>query len=172
MKTGKLHLTRRNALLGMSGSLIAAPALVSSALADNHGSTDYTNKTLTISPFSLAISEMATMKASNPLVRQFAELEREEQAAVSMIIESTGATPPPRPSALEDIYKKLEAASGDDFDRLYISTEITGHEDLLAVQTPEAGKKPVNVDVATATILVAFIHTHLAMLAEIRKQIG
>ncbi len=156
----------------MSGSLLAAPVLVSTALADNHSSTDYTNKTLTISPFSLAISEMATVKAANPLVRQFAELESEEQTAVSKVIESTGATPPPRPANLDDIYRKLEAASGDDFDRLYISTEITGHEDLLAVQTPEAGKNPVNVDVATATILIAFIHTHLAMLAEIRKQIG
>ncbi|KZK76988.1 hypothetical protein PsAD46_04812 [Pseudovibrio sp. Ad46] len=172
MNTGKLHMTRRNALIGISGSLLAAPALVSSAQANHHGSTDYTNKTLTISPFSLAISEMATMKASNPLVRQFAELESEEQTAVSKVIESTGATPPPRPAALEDIYKKLEAENGEDFDRLYISAEITGHEDLLKVQSPESGKKPVNVDVATATILVAFIHTHLAMLAEIRKQIG
>ena len=172
MNTGKLHLTRRNALIGISGSLLATPALVSSSLADSHSSTDYTNKTLTISLFSLAISEMAVTKAANPQVHQFAELESEEQTAVSHVIESTGATPPPRPAALEDIYKKLEAASGSDFDRLYISTEITGHEDLLKIQMPESGKKPVNVDVATATILVAFIHTHLAMLAEIRKQIG
>ncbi|GHB31514.1 hypothetical protein GCM10007094_20170 [Pseudovibrio japonicus] len=172
MNTGKLHLTRRNALIGISGSLLATPALVSSALADNHDTSDYTTKTLTISPFSLAISDMAMHKASNEMVRDFAHLEYSEQAAVSKVIESTGATPPPRPADLDDIYNQLDAATGSEFDQLYISTEITGHEDLLAVQTPEAGRDPIGVEVATAAILVPFIHTHLTMLAEIRKQIS
>ncbi|SDR35926.1 DUF4142 domain-containing protein [Pseudovibrio sp. Tun.PSC04-5.I4] len=172
MNTGKLQISRRKTLIGLSGALLATPALITSASADHHAGGEYVDKTLTISPFSLAISEMAETKASNPLVRQFAKLEKGEQTAVSHLIESTGAIAPPRPPALEDIYKKLEAASGEDFDRLYISTEIIGHEDLLAVQMPESGKNPINVNVATATILVPFIHTHLTMLAEIRKQIS
>ncbi|KZL21469.1 hypothetical protein PsAD2_00764 [Pseudovibrio axinellae] len=172
MNIGKLHITRRNAFFGLSGTLLAAPALVTAASADSHSASEYTTKTLTISPFSLAISDLAMKKASNPMVQLFAKLEAGEQTAVSQVIVSTGATPPARPAALENIYQKLDAASGADFDRLYISTEITGHEELLSVQLPEAGKKPVNVDVATATILVPFIHTHLAMLSEIQKQLG
>ncbi len=172
MNTGKLHMTRRNALIGISGSLLAAPALVSSALADNHDSTVYTDGTLIISQLSLAISKMAITKTKNPLVRQFAVLESEEQTAVSYVIESTGVKPPPRPDDLEKDYQALLAAEGEEFDRQYIQAEIHGHEKLLTYQEPESGKKPVNVDVATAQILVAFIHTHLTMLAEIRKQIG
>ncbi len=171
MNTGKLHLTRRNALIGMSGSLLAAPALVSSAYAHNQVSNDYIAKTLTISPFSLAISEMALHKASNELVHKFAHLEHGEQTAVSKVIESTGATPPPRPADLEDIYNQLEAANGAEFDQLYISTEITGHEDLLAVQISEAGRDPMGVEVATAALLVPFIHTHLTILDEISEKI-
>ncbi len=172
MKTGPLFLSRRNALLGLTGSALAAPALITSAFADNHAATDYTTPTITISQFSLDISNMAIQKATVPAVTEFARLEKGEQTAVSYVIESTGVTPPPRPPELEKTYQELLAAKDEEFDKLYIKTEISGHEKLLTYQEPESHKKPVDVDVATASILVAFIDTHLTMLHAIQKQIG
>ncbi|WP_310619100.1 DUF4142 domain-containing protein [Flexibacterium corallicola] len=168
------ELNRRGTLLGLSsltlGSLLAVAAKADSTA--NTAPDAYIPNTLKIGMFSLEISHMAKTKAASDRVRQFAVLEEDEQAAVGSILLPIIKHAPKRPENLEKTFQELEKMqSGPAFDQLYIETEIAGHQALLPIQRPEAKQPSSTPQAASARILVAFIHSHLYMLAQIKKSL-
>src|SRR5688572_3975744 len=76
---------------------------------------------LQVSLFSSQTSDLARPRATSPGLRQFAELEREEQAAFLRALELVGAktsVPDPLPPDRQEMLRRMEAAEGAEFDRI------------------------------------------------------
>ncbi|QKK34267.1 DUF4142 domain-containing protein (plasmid) [Rhizobium indicum] len=98
---------------------------------------------------SLAASRVALEKASDPMVKEFAKWEVAEQETIADILKSMetdgkaeGALKPPTESEVETMLDaegkssldKLKAASGNDFDKAYVTAQLDGHKKLLTIQ--------------------------------------
>nr|WP_272211979.1 DUF4142 domain-containing protein [Marinicella sp. W31]MDC2877871.1 DUF4142 domain-containing protein [Marinicella sp. W31] len=134
---------------------------------------NYASSTLTIGLFSGDISKLAVNKAVHPMVQHFARLEQEETSAVGGLLLGAGAAKPDRPETLADTLKKLKAMDpGTKFDRLYLRSEIDGHEELLKIQKQRVKEGKAGMDTTIATILVPFIESHLVMLHAARNSMA
>jgi len=139
------------------------------------GADEYKSRTLMAGTLAKQTSELALQKATNPKVKQFANLEVMEQTAMAQVL-TLQVTPPP--AQLDEkhaaVLKGLQGASGAEFDKTYVSAQITGHAELLTIQdahTIGRGQDTAAMlasDTARiATLAKAAIQTHLTMLKEI-----
>ncbi len=168
-----MTLTRRSALF--TPALIAAaatPVLFGSPPAFAAADDEYVTKTLEGGTFLLKTSELAQTKATGAMLKEFARLEIGEQTALGEVLKSTGATPPPLMAAHQKTLDDLQGMDGPAFDAAYLSAQVTGHNEALALQKPEAMKTDVTVPVAAAKIAAEFITTHLAVLAGIKASMS
>jgi predicted outer membrane protein len=174
--------TRRAALAALATAAAATPLLVAThsalaqtapaAPADPQAYKDYVTKTLQIGGLSLQASQLALQQAQNDMVKQFAQLEADEQTAVATVLSSTGAQPP-APSADDQAkLQDLQSKQGADFDTAYIQAQIDGHNQLLQVQQTISGGLDATVEVITAKLAVTEINSHLAMLNWLQQQMG
>jgi predicted outer membrane protein len=128
-------------LLGALGAA-AAPALAQDRFGAPMGPMGPAERrhamdTLMVGNVALQTSELALSRAARPQVRQFAELEAEEQRTVAQIINEMtgGAMPPPPPSPADArMMASLQRARGGQFDRMYLVGQVDGHRRLLDIQ--------------------------------------
>ena len=110
--------------------------------------------TLMVGSVALETSRTALSRAANPMVRQFAEFEVEEQTGISQILNEMMPAPPPPPSPADRrMMQSLASMRGAEFDRMYLTGQLDGHRRLLAIQETylSQGRMPH--------------HRHIAMLA-------
>ncbi len=166
---------RRTALLGLAGGLAAL--LVPGAAFAQFGAGmglgsagQFRTMALMGGEFSLQTSQLALQRARNPLVREFAQLESNEQIAYAG---SLGATPggvPLRPDQAQLLQQLSRTPSGSRFDRLYVQGQILGHEELLALNGSYAQTGGSDaVGRAVANLAVPSIQTHLAILSRLQR---
>jgi putative membrane protein len=135
-------MNRREAGMAMllGGLGLAAPA---AALAQGRGmgmgpmgdaERRHAMDTLRIGAVALESSRMAQRMARGPRVREFADLEAEEQTTVADIIrEMSGMTPPPLDPEGRRMLDRLNAGRRG-FDAAYVMMQEQGHQQLLDVQ--------------------------------------
>lgn len=118
----------------------------------------------------LVTSQLAVSKAQNDLLKNFAGFEVAEQRSVVQAMQIAGL---PVPSQLrvegEDarVMQQLEAASGAEFDRLYLRAQITGHQELLRLHNGmKAGGTREQKIISTLAAVTA--EQHLRILQAIR----
>ncbi|MBT9368673.1 DUF4142 domain-containing protein [Rhizobium sp. CSW-27] len=171
-------MNRRTILAGMAlaGTLpVAGQALAQTGQATQAASGKALDpakmKALMGGDFATASSELARQKGTANAVKVFAQLEIREQAAVA---KAFGAEP--GSAGLSEKHRqmlaKLEAASGAEFDRMYIDGQMEGHQELLAIhkQYAENGEDPMAR--GASMVGVPSIETHLGMLKTIRQSLG
>ncbi len=166
------NISRRTML---AGSAMAAAFAGLAPLVANAGivTSGYAHDTLTIGLFSADISSLAVNKALHPMAQQFARLEEAEAEAVGGLLLGAGAAKPKRPDALAETFDKLkEMEPGTGFDRLYLRSEIDGHQELLKIQKRRVAEGKAGIDTTIATILVPFIDSHLAMLQAVENSMA
>lgn len=166
---------RRTSFLVAGGALL--PALMSSAQAQTAATpamspNDVHMQALVASTFSLTGSRLAERKASTPQVRQFAQLEAEEQEAGMAAMRLAGVTIPaqvPMPTDKARMAQELEAATGAAFDQAYLRAQKMGHEELLAIhqRIAQGGSSPAEKIIGTLS--VPAIRTHLAMIGMLMR---
>jgi putative membrane protein len=91
----------------------------------------------------IALSKLATEKATNPEVKAFAQKMVTEHtkmtASMKPFADSWGLTPPHRPDAdHQKELDKLNGLSGADFDKEYIDQMVSDHAKALSAFTTEA----------------------------------
>jgi putative membrane protein len=120
--------------------------------------------------FSTATSQVAKRKASSPALRNFADMEIKEQAAVA---KAFGAAP----SATEitadkaPMLDQLNSAEGAAFNAMYINGQIAGHRELLRTHEAYARSGQDPMARGASIVGVTGIETHLFLLENIRRQI-
>ena len=120
-------------------------------------------------------SELALQKATNPKVKQFANLEVMEQTAMAQVLTMQASPPPARLDEKHAaVLKELQGASGAEFDKAYVNAQIQGHAELLTIQDAhtigrgqDTAVMLANDTARIATLAKAAIQTHLTMLKEL-----
>ncbi len=175
--------TRRAALAALAPAAAATPLLLATRTAlaqtaparpaDANTYSDYVTQTLTIGTVALQTSQLAAEKATDPMVKEFAQLEVGEQTAVATVLSSTGATPPELPADQQaKVQQMQDMAAGPEFDAAYVQAQIEGHQQLLQVQQTISGGMEATVEVITAKLAEQGITSHLAMLNHIQQEMG
>jgi predicted outer membrane protein len=167
----------RRALLPLLGG-IPAVLIATRSMAQNAANTaplndvdtNWIRDTLSIGPFSLAISQIAQKQAERSSVKQFAEFEVAEQTTVGDILKSFDPqmTPPAFSAGQNATLGELQKARGRQFDSAYVKAEMDGHQQLLTIQTNyigQSGANPNYVDVAK--LAQGMINEHLTLLHDI-----
>ncbi len=122
--------------------------------------------------FAKASSQLAAEKATNEAVRTFAELEAAEQTAVAMAFGVPADAPLSIPEDKAAMLEQLQAASGAEFDALYIEGQIMGHEELRAIHSDYAQNGSDPMARGASMVGVTSIDTHLVMLNSIQASLG
>lgn len=114
--------------------------------------------------YSIETSRLALQKSRNPQIRNFAQLEINEQVSVAAALGATPGSVPPRPDQTAIIQRLAAMPSGPAFDRAYVDAQIKGHDELLA-NNNQAVHSPADPAIRrVATLSIPTIQTHLAIL--------
>ena len=116
--------------------------------------------------FSMQTSQIALDRARGR-VRDFAQLEYNEQAATAAALGAAPGSVPLRPDHAAMV-EQLASLSGGRFDAMYVRGQIAGHEELLALNQA-AARGGSGRDQSVAIVSVPSIQTHLYMLGGLRR---
>lgn len=150
---------RRTALLGLGFAGISSALAVPARALGGTGSM----AVLQAGGFSLQTSQLALERARNRRLRDFAQLEVNEQLAVAAAMGAAPGSVPLRPDHAA-MLQELSSLSGARFDGMYLQGQIAGHRELLALNEPLARGGAGGREQAIALISVPSIQTHLYML--------
>ncbi len=117
--------------------------------------------------FSIETSKLALERSNSRQVRDFAQLEINEQLSVTSALGATPGSVPPRPDQAAMV-RKLASTRSSAFDHAYIVGQIRGHEELLANNTRAINSAAEPAVRRVATLSVPTIQTHLAILRRLR----
>jgi putative membrane protein len=139
----------------------------------------YMQRTMMVGSVALETSKIALDKARNDDVKQFAKFEAEEQQTVAEIIRSMGdpsstASTQMQPQGdMAAMVEKLRGMqAGAEFDRMYVTGQIQGHQELLKIQE-EYIRGGQNMHVKHIAMLAAGrIREHIEELQELSKRKG
>lgn len=159
---------RRSVLLALAGIVSAAPMAAAQPLVP--ASPDqFRLMELMGGEFAILTSRMALERSRNPHVRNFAQLEINEQTAVAAALGAAPGGVQPRPDQLAIVQQLQGLPPGRAFDRAYVEGQIAGHEELLALNTAYAQDGGDPRGRAVATVAVPSIQTHLSILSGLRR---
>lgn len=138
----------------------------------------YMQRTLTTGMVALESSKVAMERAQNPIVRQFAEFEAAEQQTISEVLRSMGdpaataATPGATalPADKQEMMQRMRQAQGPEFDRMYVTAQIEGHQELLRIQEEYIGSGRNREIVNVAKMARGHIREHIEQLQAMQKQ--
>ena len=102
------------------------------------GTAEVTHRMDTLQTGMLAMetSRVALSKTNDPLIKQFAQVEVDEQTTIAAIFKSMYPNAPEVTLNAENTAKlnELKSASGKAFDKMYVMGQIDGHKKLLEAQ--------------------------------------
>ena len=176
---------RRNAIMAFSGILASSalvampgrPAFAQTPAASGQAKLitplQYRTQTLQIGTFSKEASQLATVQATHPKVRQFAQFEVNEQTAMAQVLTDVNNPPPvPLDEQHTALLQQLQSLSGKTFDAAYIQGQLVGHQQLLNIQQTFLNSILTgNDDEHIAVLVRVVIQMHLAMLQELQMEI-
>lgn len=132
---------------------------------------EHGKKTAIAGAAALQSSDVALKKASNAKVKQFAQLEHDEQTTIAAVLESIdpslGSAKPD--AKMADMIQKLNGMSGAAFDKAYVDAQIEGHRILLAIQEDylKVGRNREHRNIAS--LARGHIKEHLIDLGDLQK---
>ncbi len=127
---------------------------------------------------SRAASQLAVIKATQKNAAEFAGFELEEAIAVIKVLEDVGTPVPAMSAEGKAFIEKLKAASGNEFDRLYMEAELTNHEflrDLAKNYLANAAGKTSPAEKGTyhlATLALFAFDEHVALCKRIYREVS
>ena len=179
---------------GLAGSV---GLIVTSALAQTSGSsnmamgeaeTKHAEETAQVGALSLATSRVATEKASDAMVKQFAEFEVAEQETISDVLMSMKADPSAAQGALKkpseaeveamipasekEKLTQLQGMSGAEFDKMYVTAQLEGHQKLLTIQEDYLKAGTNREHLSVAKLARGQIKEHITLLEDIQSKMG
>ncbi len=125
------------------------------------------------SAFLLRTAQVGAQRATNPALRQFAQLEAEEQQAIMQAMQLAGVALPAQVAAREDKLRqlqRLEQAQGNGFDQLFLENMVNGHHEALQVMNSLAQTAGNPAERTIGTLAVPAIKSHLVMLEMIGRR--
>ena len=148
---------------------VAGAGLVASSIARAQGFGDGSSAAapvLMVGGASLQASQLALQRSRSAQIRDFAQLEANEQVAVAAALGAQpGSVPPNQDEAA--MLQQLASLSGRQFDRMYVAGQIEGHRQLLELNTAISQGCGDPIGRAVAIVAVPSIQTHLQILSRL-----
>ncbi|MCR0983543.1 DUF4142 domain-containing protein [Roseomonas populi] len=117
--------------------------------------------------FLMQTAQLGTQKAARPELRRFAPFEvSEQQGLMDAMAQVHGAMAmPPMPDDKAAMLRQLQSASGPEFDRLFVTAQVQGHQEALQLYTTMSQDASTPApDRAIALLAADRIREHLAFL--------
>ncbi len=167
----------------------AAPAADMAMPAMGEAEMTHAEQTGMVGSMSLLQSRMAVEKAADAKVRMFAEFEVAEQETIADILKSMmedgpndaqGALQPPTDEEVMTMagpdaaamMSEMEALSGAEFDMAYVTANLEGHQQLLAIQEEYLTVGTNREHLSVAKLARGMITEHIAHLEELQAMMG
>jgi putative membrane protein len=166
---------RRNSLARAGAGALLLPAAAALAQTGTQAGTDTQLRMQAIegSTFLLRSAQLGAQRTQNAQLRQFAQLEAEEQQANMQAMQLAGVAMPAQVAARDDKLRqlqRLEQAQGNDFDQLFLENMVNGHHEALQVMNSLAQAAGNPAERMIGTLNVPAIKSHLAMLQMIGRR--
>lgn len=157
-------------------TIAAVFALTLALLAQGTASSteEFVTKAGVANAFEMDSSRMAVEKAQDPEVKEFAEKlitdhEKAGEELLSTVDQTRINTPVPEgvDAKHKDMIEKLEAASGAEFDQLYVDMQVQAHEEAVELfrSYAENGDQPQLKEFASSNLPA--LEEHLEMAKEL-----
>ncbi len=132
----------------------------------------FVTRAATANLFEVEAGKLVLQRGKDPKAQEFAQqMVTDHQAAGSKMREVAMADGISLPQGLDDEHKKkldaLKAASDADFDQAYLSTQLTGHQQTVALFDDYAKHGPEGEVRDTAKALLPTLRMHLAHIEEL-----
>jgi putative membrane protein len=159
---------RRAALVALAGALPFARTAL--AQTGPIGPDQYRLMALMGGDFAIRTSQLALQRGQSAGLRQFAQLEINEQTSIAASLSGAPGTVPLRPDQAAMIQQLAALPAGPRFDAMYVRGQIMGHRELLGLNTNylQSGFRDA-VSTAVANVAVPSIQTHLTILARLQR---
>ena len=161
---------RRTTGIALAGAALLVPTLVQA-----QGASDLRMQAITATAAALNSARLGTQRAQNPMVRQFAMLEAEEQMAATEAMQLAGIAMPQTVSMREDTARMMamvQSAQGAEFDRAFLQMQKAGHEDLLRIHSQIKASGATEAERIIGTMAVPAIKSHLATIEMLMSMRG
>lgn len=156
-------------------SLVGAGLVAASAKAQNFAPTGTGPEGFRLTElmggrFAIETSRIALQRARSENVRDFAQLEINEQTAIAAALGALpGQAPPLRPDQQAIVARLSQMRTGRAFDAMYVQGQIAGHRELLTLNTGYAQNSFDQLGRSVAIVSVPTIQTHLAILSRLQS---
>ncbi len=159
---------RRSMLLGLAGAVALAPEAIARGgrFVDPR---EYRAIALMGGEFAIETSRLALERSRHPGVRQFAQLEINEQVAVAASLGTRPGGTGLRPDQVAVLRRLAATPPGERFDQLYVHGQIAGHRELLELNIAFSQSGVDGVLRAVANVAVPSIQTHLTILNGLQR---
>jgi putative membrane protein len=135
--------------------------------------TDFRNGVMPRAQLSMVASQLAVNKATQKNAKEFAGFELMEATTVIAVLKDVGTPNAPLNEDGKAFIEKLESASGNEFDKLYMHAELTNHEFLSDLA--ESYLKSTDGDKETrhlATLALFAFNEHVALCKRIYGEVN
>lgn len=168
-------LRRHGFALAGAALILPATAALAQQQAGTQAGTDTQLRMQAIegSTFLLRSAQLGAQRAQDQRVRQFAQLEAEEQQANMQAMQLAGVAMPAQVAARDDKLRqlqRLEQTQGTAFDEMFIENMVNGHHEALQIMNSLAQSAGNPAERMIGTLNVPAIKSHLAMLQMIGRR--
>ena len=129
--------------------------------------------------FEVQEGQLAQSMGKSPGVKNFGKMMVTEHtkttANLMAAVKASGMSPPPPPPLRADqqaMIDQLKQTSGDEFDRTYISQQLSSHQEALSVQSGYANGGSEPKIKATAKQTVPIVQSHIRQLQSMQTKMG
>lgn len=151
-----------------------APAQTQSQSGMDRGSAKFVSEASMSDMFEIEAAKLAVQKSRNDAVRSFAQKMLDEHQKMSSQLKAAAGSQATAPTQLDRKHaqklEQLRQASGAQFDRLYMETQVQGHREALKLHQDYAkGGDNANLK-KVATEAVPHVQQHLQQAEALHKQ--
>ena len=167
--------------LGLLAALVlvgVAPAVAAQAAAQpSQQDTQYLQAIHQVNLFEITAGDLARQKGQNQGVKDLGERLRTDHTQVDQSVREVADTLdvelPDEPTADQQaVIERLNNASGEEFDRLWVTSELNGHVQAIQATQTEISQGSEHSVVQLAQTALPILQAHYDALVELAQQLG
>ncbi len=156
---------------------IAPAAAAQAAVQPSQQDTQYLQAIHQVNLFEITTGELAQQKGQNEQVKNLGEMFKTDHTqfdqSVQEVANQLGVELPAEPTAdQQDVIDQLNNASGEEFDRLWVTSQLAGHVQAIQATQTEISQGSEQSVVQLAQTALPVLQAHYDELVQLAEQLG